>query len=154
MLGSSRLLAAHLRPVAGSCLGSEQGVGKFFVQGSKPERIAIGSFRNRDGFWQQATGSTLSVRIDNNGVTPIFVDDVFEAQDTDPRTNGNVTFAEGSLLDVGFEGEPRSGSWDVMRWEGALNNQGLRISPLTLTLKFGVLNSLIPMVRASLIPCA
>ena len=99
MLGSSRFLAAHLRPAGGILLGSEQGVGKFSVQGSKPERIAVGSFRNRDGFWQQATGSTLSVRIDNNGVTPIFVDDFFEAQDTDPsRTNGNVTFADGSLL--------------------------------------------------------
>ena len=128
-VGEFAITGGTLETRGGILLGSEKGVGKFFVQGSKPERIAVGSFRNRDGFWQQATGSTLSVRIDNNGVTPIFVDDFFEAQATSPIANGNVTFADGSLLDVGFDGEPRSGSWDVMRWEGALNDNGIELAP-------------------------
>jgi hypothetical protein len=39
---------------------------------------------------------------------------------------GHVTFANGSLLDVGFLGAANFGTFTVMTWEGTPTNNGLR----------------------------
>jgi len=108
---------------AGVRLGRAGGHGEFIVEGSAASRIAIGSHLNHDGFWTQYAGSTLRVLIDAHGVTPIFIDNIEGAD------GAEVVFHAGSLLDVRFLEEPYAGSWDVMHWEGRLDDQGLQFAP-------------------------
>ena len=126
--GKFEIAGGTLQTRRGIILGTKSGVGEFRVEGSNAKRIAVGSYKDGDGFWQQQTGSTLSVQIDADGLTPIFVDNADGHQGATSYEHGNVLFAEGSLLDVSFDGEPRSGSWDVMRWEGVLSDKGLEFS--------------------------
>lgn len=77
------------------------------------------------GFWYQASGSKLEVRMDAGGITPIVI-----AKGSDG--GGHAVFEEGALLDVGFlEGAEREGSWDLIKWEGDYTDSGLAFAPGT-----------------------
>ncbi|GAA5508162.1 LamG-like jellyroll fold domain-containing protein [Novipirellula caenicola] len=121
-VGSFEISAGSLESRAGVTLGYGDGVGTFRVRGSDASKIRIGSFGSFDGFWVQNTGSTLATLIDDRGVSTIFIDEVGN------DGGGDVTFADGALLDVGFVGESQVGSWDVMKWDGKLNDHGLRFA--------------------------
>ena len=103
------------------------GVGTFTVSGSAATQIGIGSQGTLDGGWIQNSGSTLRGLVDNGGVTKILVDDT--ASTGGNNKNGDVTFAAGSLLDVGFVGTGVAGTWVLMQWEGSLTNNGLGFAP-------------------------
>ena len=64
------------------------------------------------------------MNIDEGGITRIFIDYVDGA-----GNQGNVVFEKGALLEVAFLGSPKSGSWDVMHWEGTLTDNGLTFAP-------------------------
>ncbi|EMI46957.1 LamG-like jellyroll fold domain-containing protein [Rhodopirellula sp. SWK7] len=106
----------------GVTLGRDGGTGVFFVRGSKASRIDIGSFRDFDGFWLQNTGSTLKVRVDDEGVSQIRV------HETTADGGANVHFSDGALLDVGFEATPSAGEWDILKWDGDLIDEGLQFA--------------------------
>lgn len=126
--GRIEIAGGELETRRGVHLGKCGGDGVFSVEGSNPKRIAIGSFGKRDGFWLQESGCKLEVQIDAGGVTPVFIDEVDEEKSDDLRNDGNVIFAKDSLLSVTFANSPRSGYWDVMRWEGVLIDEGLRFA--------------------------
>lgn len=132
--GRFEIAGGEFETRGGVTLGREGGVGTFAVKGSAIKRIAIGSHLNHDGFWFQETGSRLEVAIDDAGVTPIFIDKVEASSSNakhkfEPLKDGNVSFSSGSILSVGFDGDPQTGSWDIMNWEGELNDQGLVFAP-------------------------
>jgi hypothetical protein len=109
---------------AGVRLGTATtGVGTFRVDGSSATQIGIGSESTLDGLWTQNAGSTLDLRFDAGGVTKIFIDEVGE------NGGGNVTFANGSLLNVDFMSTSVAGTWTVMEWQGTLTNNGLAFAP-------------------------
>ncbi|EMI22845.1 FecR protein domain protein [Rhodopirellula maiorica SM1] len=120
--GSFEISAGSLESRAGVTIGYSDGVGTFRVRGSDASKIRIGSFSSFDGFWVQNTGSTLAALIDDRGLSTIFIDEVGN------DGGGDVTFADGALLDVGFVDDPQVGSWDVMKWDGKLNDHGLRFA--------------------------
>ena len=101
--------------------------GTFSVVGSGATNIGIGSFGSGDGQWVQQPGGTLRCRIDETaaGITDIRIADNGHSGDGD----GNAVFGNGALLDIGFEGTPVEGSWDMMTWDGILINNGLRLAP-------------------------
>lgn len=101
--------------------------GTFSVLGSAPTNIGIGSYGTVDGQWVQDGGGILKCRIDDTaaGITKIFIAD----QDDPGDGDGNVTFAEGALLDIGFLGADVTGTWDLMSWEGTLTDNGLILAP-------------------------
>lgn len=101
--------------------------GTFSVLGSEPTSIGIGSYGTLDGQWTQAAGGTLRVRIADTptGITKIIIADNGDASDGD----GNATFANGALLDVGFLGASVEGEWDIMTWDGTLTDNGLALAP-------------------------
>ncbi|MDF7808805.1 hypothetical protein P4E94_15255 [Pontiellaceae bacterium B12219] len=101
------------------------GSGTFAVHGSNATAITIGTYASNDSYWNQRTGGTLEIRIDDNGVTPIHVLDY----DND-GSGGDVTFAFGALLDVDFASgvTPVSNTWTVMTWEGDTMDNGLQFS--------------------------
>ena len=101
-----------------------QSGGTFVVSGSGCSGIRIGSNGSSDGCWNQAAGAVLGVNIDEGGITRIFIDYVDGA-----GNQGNVVFEKGALLEVAFLGSPKSGSWDVMHWEGTLTDNGLTFAP-------------------------
>ncbi len=103
-------------------LGVGDGVGEFYVVGSGATQIGIGSSTVSDGDWVQGAFGTLKVAIDDGGLTPIFVDDI-----ENDGVGGDVSFADGAKLDVGFLGTPLEGSWTVMTCEGVMTNNGLSI---------------------------
>lgn len=121
--GSLEITGGSLMTRTGVTLGRIGGIGRLSVHGSRPTGIVIGRHLDRNGFWVQHRGSTLQVLIDDQGVTPIVIEDA--ANDAD---GGNVRFANNAIFDVGFLETPRSGTWDVMNWEGSLTDQGLRFS--------------------------
>ncbi|MCM2369217.1 LamG-like jellyroll fold domain-containing protein [Aporhodopirellula aestuarii] len=106
----------------GVTLGRDGGTGIFVVQGSAAEEIKIGSIGDGDGFWVQNPGSILKARVDEGGLTGIFIDDVTGID------GAHVMFENGALLDVGFSGPPIAGAWDVMKWEGRLIDSGLQFA--------------------------
>ena len=120
--GTFEISGGSLETRFGVTLGDFAGIGMFRVNGSHAKSIAIGSFLSGGGSWIQNHGSTMQFLIDAEGVTPIVINNVAGGD------SGNVTFESGSLLDVGFAGQGRSGSWDVMRWEGELTDNGLQFS--------------------------
>lgn len=97
----------------------------FSVLGSAATNIGIGSSSSLDGRWVQDAGGTLNFQIDSGGITQLFIDDTNSSGPED----GNVTFEDGALLDVGFIGPSQTGSWDVMSWEGTLTDYGLTFAP-------------------------
>ncbi len=108
--------------ISGGSLETRIGVGigangTFRVKGGGATSISIGSYGTYDGGWEQDPGGTLSVAVDTNGLTPIFIDYV----DGVGYRNADVLFHSGSLLDAGFVGDLNTfGVWDVMQWEGIL----------------------------------
>ncbi len=122
--GTFTVSGGDLTTRAGVRLGTATtGVGTFRVNGSAATRIGIGTEGTVDGLWTQNTGSTLDLRFDAGGVTKIFIDEVGD------NGGGNVTFASGSLLNVGFLDASVAGTWTVMEWEGTLTNNGLAFAP-------------------------
>jgi hypothetical protein len=109
---------------AGVVLGTDTtGIGTFRVNGSATTSIDVGSLGpDQSGFWTQNSGSTLDLRFDAGGVTKIFIDQVGGA-------GGDVTFADGSLLNVGFLSGSVAGTWVVMEWKGTVTNHGLAFAP-------------------------
>ncbi|MDP4623913.1 MAG: hypothetical protein NWT08_02120 [Akkermansiaceae bacterium] len=101
--------------------------GTFSVLGSDATSIGIGTYESLDGQWVQEAGGTLRCRIADTaaGITKIVVADKGDAGDGD----GNVTFEEGALLDVGFLGADVEGEWDLMSWDGTLTDNGLTFAP-------------------------
>lgn len=103
------------------------GTGKFSVLGSSISQIGIGSSTgDTDSRWEQNAGSTLKVGIDYGGVTRIFIDDSATA-----TSATSATFANGSLLDVGYYlNGSGGGTWTVMEVEnGKIINNGLAFAP-------------------------
>ncbi|VGO15333.1 hypothetical protein PDESU_03916 [Pontiella desulfatans] len=117
---------AGLLKVSGGSLETRVGVGigangTFRIEGGAASSIAIGSNGSGDGHWKQDSGGVLDLRVDANGLTPIFIDQV-----DGTGAGGDVVFAEGALLDVGFLGGLNTfGVWDAMQWEGILTDGGL-----------------------------
>lgn len=107
---------------------TRSGTGKFSVLGSSISQIGIGSSSpgDTDSRWEQNAGSTLKVGIDYGGVTRILIDDSATA-----TTGTSATFANGSLLDVGYHlTGSGGGTWIVMEVEnGDIINNGLAFAP-------------------------
>lgn len=122
--GLVKVSGGSLTTRAGVQLGRLNGVGTgtFHVVGSTATAINIGSFSTVTGTWTQNAGSTLRFDLDNGGATKIFIDQV-------GGVGGNVSFASGSLLDVGFMNSSVAGTWILMEWEGTLTNNGLAFAP-------------------------
>ena len=78
------------------------GIGRFEVQGAGVANIGTENVGD-DGFWTQSAGSTLAALVTGGTLGSIFVDDLGSAA-TGQYNDGNVTFAAGSLLEVGFNG--------------------------------------------------
>ena len=104
-------------------LGDETsaGIGSFTVLGSQATQIGIGGANDDiDGAWIQNTGSSLVVRMDIGGSTPIFV------RDNSNEGTPTVTFKSGTLLDVDHLSGDAGGTWTVMEVENAdINDEGL-----------------------------
>ncbi len=95
---------------------SVAGTGTFTVLGSQASEIGIGGANDDiDGIWRQYAGSSLVVRFDAGGCTPIFLHD---NSNTDPLVPKPIaTFAEGSILDVDHLVGDGGGTWTVMEVE-------------------------------------
>jgi len=102
--------------------------GTFSIVGSGAT-IGIGSTADFDGSWIQRAGGTLRARIDEGGVTPIFVDDV----DLGNPDQIFAIFENESLLDLGFDGiDPIAGTWELLIAENtAITNLGLTLTAET-----------------------
>ena len=99
------------------------GLGSFTVLGSQASQISIGD-NDTNGIWEQNAGSSLVVRMDSGGCTPIILHD-------NSGTNASLaTFASGSLLDVDHLSGDAGGTWTVMEVEnGNITNNGLAFAP-------------------------
>ena len=104
------------------------GTGVFTVLGSQASEIGIGGANDDiNGVWEQGTGSSLVVRVDAGGCTPIFVHD---NQNVNLDTPSSATFESGSILDVGHLVGDGGGTWTVMEVEnGNIIDQGLAFAP-------------------------
>lgn len=114
----------------GVTLGRDDGVGNWCVYGSKADHINIGSIEDKNGFWVQNKGSSLTAFVDQNGLTAIHIsksEKISDDQDSEQK-RGDVIFRAGAILDVDFAEMPQAGSWDVMKWEGKLMDEGLRFA--------------------------
>lgn len=122
--GNVEISGGSLQTRGGVIIGDH---GTFSVLGSASTNIGIGSYSSVDGQWTQATGGTLRCRIADTpeGITKIFIDDKADASAGD----GNVTFHNGALLDIGFLSTSLDGTWDVMSWDGTLTDNGLILAP-------------------------
>lgn len=125
--------ASTLRTSGAAIIGDGVGTASFVINGSGASEIGIGSAGSVDGAWVQNSGATLSVWIDSTaqGVQPVLIDDqgnpsLVPAQE---HRDGNVSFAPGSLLDVGFLGAANYGTFTVMTWEGTLLQSNLAFAP-------------------------
>ena len=97
------------------------GTGTFSVVGSQASSITIGANGN-NGAWSQSAGSTLHLRLDVGGTTPIFL------ADTGNSTPASATFASGAILDVAHltGGGGGGGTWTVLEVQnGEINDEGL-----------------------------
>ncbi|MDF7799280.1 hypothetical protein P4C99_07375 [Pontiellaceae bacterium B1224] len=109
---------------AGVSVGVGTATGLFSVQGAGGQ-AGIGSEGTVDGSWSQNDGGTLQALVSSNGLTTIVIDDK-----DDDGIGGDVSFFNGSLLDVDFIGyEGANGTWDVMTWEGLLRSGDLAFAP-------------------------
>ena len=97
---------------------SSAGKGTFNVMGSQASSINIGD-NGVDGFWVQSPGSTLALRFDAGGTTPILL------RDSDGGGT-SATFENGSILDVDHLTGEGGGNWTVMEVEnGNVVDNGL-----------------------------
>jgi hypothetical protein len=120
--GTINVVSGSMVTRGGVCLGVLGDTGIFSVQGSAADFINIGTLNTVDGFWYQSAGSVLKARIDEGGVTPIFIDDK-------GGSSADVTFESGSILDLGWmPGVTNYGTFDVMTWEGDLASNGLSLA--------------------------
>lgn len=87
----------------------------FGISGSGAEAV---DFRLSRGALRVHRGGVLQFEIDSGGVTPIEVWD-----------EGPVRFEEGALLDLSWVDAPLGGTWDLMRWDGELIDEGLVFAP-------------------------
>ena len=103
---------------------SSVGTGTFAVNGSQATGISIGS-SGVDGVWQQSAGSSLVVRFDIGGSTPIYLID-------NGGSGTSATFANGAILDVDHlaGSNAGAGTWTVMEVEnGTMVDNGLAFAP-------------------------
>ncbi|MDF7809158.1 carbohydrate-binding protein [Pontiellaceae bacterium B12219] len=116
--GSLSLFGGSFETRAGVLVGAN---GVFSVQGGSMSFIKIGSYSTLDGFWKQESGGILNLGVNQNGVTPIYIEDV------DDDGGSYAAFEAGSVLDVDYVGAGNgSGTWIVMEVEnGAITNNGL-----------------------------
>lgn len=128
---------AEFRTRTGILLGdpTTTGSGRFEIRGAGVANIGIENAAD-DGFWAQSPGCTLAAIVDGDVLGTIYVDKVnatpgTPSSDGNTYDDGNVIFAPGSLLEVGFAGTPAAStkSWDVMRWDGTLTDGGLAFAP-------------------------
>lgn len=128
-LGDTERRAIGVFEISGGSLQTRTDVrvseyGTFAVLGSQASEVRIGHYGDGDGAWFQEAGGVLKCRIDAAGVTTILIDDIGDPSDGD----GNVLFAKGALLDVGFLSTAQEGEWDVMHWDGTLVDYGLQFA--------------------------
>ncbi len=99
----------------------DAGIGSFTVLGSQASLISVGGANDDfDGIWNQYSGSSLIVRFDNGGSTPIIIKD--NASDI----GTSAVFASGTILDVGHLSGDAGGTWTVMEVEnGDITDNGL-----------------------------
>ena len=104
------------------------GTGVFTVLGSQASEIGIGGANDDiNGVWEQGTGSSLVVRVDAGGCTPIFIHD---NQNVGLNTPSSATFENGAILDVGHLVGDGGGTWTVLEVEnGDVDNQGIVLAP-------------------------
>ena len=101
---------------------ASNGKGTFSVMGSKASFISIGD-NGVDGSWFQSAGSTLVLRVDAGGTTPIIVHDSGSG-------GTSATFENGSILDVDHLTGEGGGSWTVLEVENAdIVDGGLAFAP-------------------------
>lgn len=123
--GTINVVSGSLITRMGISLGVLGDPGIFCVQGSAASAINIGSLNTVDGYWYQSSGSVLKARIDEGGITPIFIDDTGSAGGYD----GNAYFESGSVLDLDWmPGVTNYGTFDVMTWEGDLVESNLTLA--------------------------
>jgi hypothetical protein len=127
--GNFVLSGGEFRTRTGVLLGNpaNTGEGRFEVRGAGIANIGTENAAD-DGFWVQSSGSTLAAYVEDGALGIVFVDNL-AAGAGGTYADGNVIFAPGSLLEVGFTGAPIPGTWDVMRWEGTLLTNGLAFAP-------------------------
>ena len=103
------------------------GPGVLTVLGSEASEIGVGGVNDdNDGSWHQHGGSTLVLRMDVGGTTPIFVHDNSNSDGT------SAIFDSGSLLDVDhLSGSGAGGgTWTVLEVEnGDVVDNGLAFAP-------------------------
>jgi hypothetical protein len=102
----------------GAWLGYGDGIGNVTVDGSSATSFGFGTISSANGFWYQGSNSTLSLSIDEGGVTPITI-------------NGErgVDFADGSIISMDWAaGVTNYGVFDVMTWNGSFTNAGLTLA--------------------------
>lgn len=127
--GNFVLSGGDFRTRTGVLLGNPTttGKGRFEVRGAGIANIGIENATD-DGFWVQSSGSTLAAYVEDGALGIIFVDNL-AAGAGGTYADGNVIFSPGALLEVGFIGAPTPGTWDLMKWEGALLTNGLALAP-------------------------
>jgi len=126
-VGSFTISGGSFTTRVGVKLGDDtaSGTGSFAVMGSRPSEIAIGGANDDfDGTWQQHAGSSLTVRFDNLGCTPIIL------KDNPGSTGASAVFESGSILDVDHLSGQTGGTWTVMEVEnGNVVDNGLAFAP-------------------------
>ncbi|MDF7799028.1 hypothetical protein P4C99_06110 [Pontiellaceae bacterium B1224] len=107
----------------GALLGHGDGTGRFHVEGSGATRIGFGTKdTNNSGKWIQNSGSTLSVAIDEGGLTPITIEGW-------AANNATATFESNSILEIAWSaGVTNYGMFDVMKVGGEIIDNGLMLS--------------------------
>jgi hypothetical protein len=123
-VGSLTISGGSFTTRAGVNLGhaTSAGTGTVSVMGSQASEIRIGGANDDiDGNWHQHSGSSLVVRFDAGGCTPIYIQD---NSNTDIGTF--ATFESGSILDVDHLTGDGGGTWTVMEVEnGDVTDNGL-----------------------------
>ena len=98
------------------------GKGTFTVLGSQASSISMGA-NGVDGVWFQSAGSTLVLRVDAGGTTPIILHD-------EGGRGTSATFENGSILDVDHLTGEGGGNWTVLEVENAdIVDNGLAFAP-------------------------
>lgn len=104
--------------------GGARAPGRLSVLGSGASEIDVGTDPGEGGDFIQSPHGILDFAIDPGGVTPISV------RSGSSGAGGNVTFERGATLNLRRQsGAPSEGAWTLMRWEGRLDDRGLRLTP-------------------------
>lgn len=121
--GTFNVHGGIVRTRNGVLLGFAGGVGTFAIHGSNATEIGIGQHRSASGRWTHASESILKILLDDNGVTPIHIDN----SGGSASDMGSISFADGAHLEVGFLNEEVFGEWVIMTWDDgvAVTDNGL-----------------------------